>query len=168
MIVIERWRWRYNFVCWKSINTKCIEIDEKYELISLIFEAETNTDIALIAAYRPSHYRNEDQFLANLTSKVLKLDEITKDTIIIGDLNFNLLESNNKLINFNNTRVFKSVVSKGTMLNPATFVLTLLDVILCYCQHFFIASDTFPYPRSDHLMVSSALNFKKPKPAQML
>ena len=64
-----------------------------------------------------------------------------------------LVNEDNKLQDFCNTNGFKNTITKGTRTNPITKFVTLLDVILCYCFNFFIASEVFKMPCSDHALV---------------
>jgi hypothetical protein len=134
--------------------------DSLAEIISLIFEPKPGLSISLIAAYRPPHPSNEESFFSRLEALALE-NENSHETIIIGDLNYNLLEGkNNKLTNFMINHGFQNTVNKGTRLSFRTWVTTLLDVILCYCFNFFITSEVFFCPFSDHFLVASVFNFK--------
>lgn len=151
----------------RTINIVSVDIDTSKEIISFIFKPDESTNIGLIAGYRPPHNENSTAFLAAIESKSNEFENLTKETIIVGDFNYNMfVKENNKLEEFITSSGFNNTINKGTRLNPTTKALTLLDVILCLFLNFLIASKVFPFPLSDHLFVVSAFNFKKPKTSQ--
>ena len=84
------------------------------------------------------------------------------ETIIVGDLNFNMLvKENNKLVEFIDTHGFSNTISKGTRRNPSKNIYTLLDVILCYFLKYLVLSTVINCSFSDHSLILAAFDFKK-------
>jgi hypothetical protein len=124
-----------------------------------------NFCVGIIAGYRPPHNENEQKFFSTLNQLVEKLEDKCTETLIISDLNYNCLDqdSSKQLQNFCTENRFSNTIFEGTRRNPISGVYTLLDVILCLCTSFFIASSTFSYPLSDHKLVISLFNLKSSK-----
>jgi hypothetical protein len=81
---------------------------------------------------------------------------MSDDVFIVGDLNNDILvNSDNSLIHFCSVNVFVNTITKGTRINPTIKFSTLLDVILSKCNQFFIRSDVFHMPCSDHAVIIS-------------
>ena len=79
---------------------------------------------------------------------------MSDDVFIVGDLNNDILvNSDNSLIHFCSVNVFVNTITKGTRINPTIKFPTLLDVILSKCNQFFIRSDVFHMPCSDHALI---------------
>ena len=147
----------------KSIKIKNVCFNERVELLDLVFSID-KVDFGLIAGYRPPKPENIVEFMSTLDTRVNILDPVVKDIFIMGDLNLNLFEKeNNPLNNFMESHGFNNVVQKGTRLNKATNVYTLLDVILVYSLNSFIASESFDSPISDHNIIVAIFNLKKTK-----
>jgi hypothetical protein len=144
----------------KSILVKSIIIDEFFETISFIFQLTNKFQISVIACYRPeSKFYSELDFFNHLLSKLKKLEKMSDDVFIVGDLNNNILvNSDNSLINFCSVNGCVNTITKGTRINPTTKFSTLLDVILCKCNQFFIRSDVFHMPCSDHAVIISVFD----------
>ena len=53
----------------KTITTKIIQIDDTFEMISILFSPNPKLNVSLIACYRPPHKENEDLFLEALDKK---------------------------------------------------------------------------------------------------
>ena len=84
---------------------------------------------------------------------------MSDDVFIVGDLNKDMLvNSDNSLLNFCSVNGFVNTITKGTRINPTTKFSTLLDVILCKCNQFFIRSDVFHMPCSDHALIISVFD----------
>ena len=127
----------------KTIPTKSIIIDEKFEMISLIFSPNPKLNISLIACYRPPHIENEDPFLNALDNKVIEMSADSTETVIVCDLNFNLLDKadkGKKLNQFKTTHGFSNINTEvGTCYNKNRNDWSYLYVILCYFLSFLIA-----------------------------
>jgi len=90
------------------------------------------------------------------------MDQGLEDTIIVGDINYDMLDkNNNKLQTFIDTHGFSNTISKGTRLNPTTHRFSLLDVILCYLLTSLTSSTVINCSFSDHSLIISAFNFSK-------
>jgi hypothetical protein len=147
----------------KRLPHHSVKEDLHAEIISLTFEPKQGFPVSLIACYRPPHASNEELFFERIEALVAEM-EPNNDTLIVGDLNYNMLNAkDSKLNNFTDAHGFHNTVRKGTRLNPRTLATTLLDVILCYCLNFFITSEVFCCPFSDHFLVVSVFNFNSHK-----
>jgi hypothetical protein len=146
----------------KTIKTERVCYDQDDEIISLIFCPNNKSKVALIASYRPPNKDNEDSFISKLEEKILGMEIGLEDTIIVGDLNFDMLgDKKNKLAALINTHSLSNTIYRGTRYNPTTCRYTLLDVILCYYITFLAASEVIKCSFSDHSFIISAFDFKK-------
>ena len=143
-------------------------------MISLIISPLDKINIAIIACYRPPHNDNITPFFAAVEKKVIELEDYSSETIIAGDLNFNMINNeSNHLTEFNDSHGFKNTIFKGTHLNPTTFKKTFLDVILCYSRQHLVSSDAFftngkdGKALSDNAVIASIFNFEKFKKKQV-
>ena len=119
-----------------------------------------------MACYRPPHPENESSFFTALENRVLIADK-SKDTVIVGDLNYNLSHDgevgeveNHKLKSFMCTHGFINNIIDGTRYNKSKDHYTLLDVMLSYNHIKTKFSKTFDCDFSDHSFVISALEHK--------
>jgi hypothetical protein len=128
-----------------------IELHDVLEIISFNIKFGSEKPTQIIAAYRPPYATNEDAFFSALEEKV-QLMTNSANTIIIGDLNFDQLDPSKsaKLNSFCDSFGFRNTITKGTRYNPTTGHSTLLDYILSFQPSQFLASEVFPFPRSDH------------------
>ena len=85
------------------------------------------------------------------------------DIIIAGDLNYDMQLSSTPLHGFCGTFGLTNVIEKPTRLNPITLTMTLLDVILKLSLKFFICSEVFKFPMSDHSLCISIFNHSSVK-----
>jgi hypothetical protein len=143
-----------------KLNLSCINNDNKFEIISFKIKISNDCQIGVVASYRPPN-TNRDDFLKRLEKKLPQFDNLA-NTIIIGDLNFDMFDAteSKKLADFSLTNGFSNVIKKGTRLNPVTFAITLLDVMLCLSLSLFVASEVIKYPYSDHWLTISVFNHK--------
>lgn len=148
----------------KSLRHNLVLVEDEAEMIIFRLELRPNYKVNLIACYRPPHSDNEDRFFAVLDKHLLESEETTKDTIIIGDLNYDLgrsstfEESRSRLHEFMNIHGLNNMISKGTRFNPHTNYASLLDVVLCYNANLCTSSEVFPCSFSDHSLVISTLD----------
>jgi hypothetical protein len=146
----------------KTIPIMDVVFDENYEIITLSFFPNKKTQMSLIACYRPPNSNNENDFLKRLDELTLKVEDKVEETIIIGDLNFDILNNNkNKLNEFIADRGLSKTSSLGTRYNPVTKYFSQLDVILCYFLISLTSSISIDCPFSDHRYISSSFNFNK-------
>ena len=151
----------------KGLNHFRNELDSEVEMISLILEPCSGVKISFIACYRPPHYENETLFFSTLEKKLIENDSSSSETIIVGDLNFDISTDTperglNKLDEFINSNGLFNTIKKGTRYNREKDRASLLDVILCYKPESYTRSDVFPCPFSDHSLIISSFKFKKP------
>ena len=71
--------------------------------------------------------------------------------------------SSTPLHGFCGTFGLTSVIEKPTRLNPITLTMTLLDVILILSLKFFICSEVFKFPMSDHSLCIYIFNHSSVK-----
>ena len=147
------------------ISSVDLHLNQTIEIISFNLNLNNNQLVAILACYRPPHSSNEKEFISCLEKNVSILDKQAADEIIIvGDLNFDMFDINKSkpLVEFSTSNGFSNTVKKGTRLNPITYALTLLDVILCYSLTLLIDSEVFHYPDSDHAFTVSIFNYSSP------
>jgi hypothetical protein len=151
----------------KSLKHEAVA-DKDVELINLVVEPSPNHKITVIACYRPPHAENEKDFFKALENRIAYADKFTpKDTIIVGDLNYDMtvgrVGSPHKLDEFISSHGLFNTITKGTRLNTSSGSTTLLDVIMCYDSKSHLTSNVFECPISDHSLVISVFNYTKPK-----
>ena len=144
-----------------NLKIESVVFDEKFETISFLMNPNNNTKIALIASYRPPN-DPEIPFIEHLEQRTSVYETLVEDIIIVGDLNFNMLDRNdNKLFDFNQSNGFRNTIFAGTRLNPTSLAYTSLDVILCMILAYFVASEIINVSFSDHSFILTAFNYKK-------
>jgi hypothetical protein len=148
-----------------NLNCSDIYMDVKSSNEIIGFKINfTDFQIGVIGAYRAPD-RSEESFFNEIEIVSNSLNKKCSETIIIGDLNNNVLDPMISccLKTFNENNGYKNSVRDGTRLNPTTGIYTLLDVILITSFLVFIASKVFSFPASDHCLVISIFNFKSSK-----
>ena len=144
-----------------NLNIESVDSDKNFETISFLINTNNKTKIALIASYRPPK-TPEIPFIAHLQQLTSAYEESVEDIIIVGDLNFDMLDRNdNKLFDFNQSNGFRNTIFAGTRLNPSSLKYTSLDVILCMILAYFVASEIINVSFSDHSFILTAFNYKK-------
>ena len=121
----------------------------------MCFKLISGISVAVLASYRSPEDCTRSSFLEEL---------------VVGDLNYNMLDSDCPLEEFCKAHGFSNTIQSGTRLNPITFVLTLLDVILTLCFGFFLKSKVFPFSLSDHSLILSVFDYssRKCKPKNII
>ena len=149
------------------ISIYALDFDQEAEIISLQI-AVNSLKIGIIACYRPESI-NCNLFFDKLEKHTLDLVANSNNIMIIGDLNYNLLESQpNQLTNFMNSFGFYNTIKEGTRTNPITKVQTLLDVILTLCISSFLTSCVFHNSFSDHALIITTFKYGSSKPDSCL
>ena len=120
----------------KNLVVTSIKSDPCFEIIELLFETNKSEKIALLACYRPQLY--SEGFLSWVEDKAMNLVGSVFDIIVAGDLNYDMSLQHTVLQEFFDSLGFMNVIKKITRLNPITFSLTLLDVILVLSFRFFV------------------------------
>jgi len=149
----------------KNLNPSRVTFDKSSEIISFAIKIE-NQQIAILACYRPPYTANETNFFASIDEQLKNFEDIDSlDTLIIGDLNFNMDDHHHskKLSDFNTTFGFTNTIHKPTRRDPISGNLSLLDVILSTSPSSCLSSNVFPYACSDHSLIVSIFNFKSSK-----
>ena len=85
----------------------------------------------------------------------------SKPVFILGDLNDNLLATNNKLSKMIKKLNLSQLIDKPTRITRHSS--TLLDVIITNREDLVLHSDAIPSPVADHEMISLTINIQKPK-----
>jgi hypothetical protein len=119
------------------------------------------TNILIIAFYRPPKSETEESFLKYLKEKILEYEGKTTDTIVVCDLNYNMLDNNNKLHEFLKTESLTNTIKERTRLNHLSNNSTLLDMILSYLLATIFASISIPVSFSDHSLIMTSFKFEK-------
>jgi hypothetical protein len=144
----------------KNIQIYSSVTDVNAEIIAMKLILSNQTKIGLIGSYRPESI-DSTVFFSALEEKTLSLIDEVDNIIIAGDLNYDLLKSQqNKLVDFNKSMGFGNTIATGTRLNKTTGYFSLLDVILTLCATSCIISAVFPISFSDHSLVFSIFNYK--------
>ena len=77
----------------KNLNSSRVTFDDTSEIISFVIDSNSQK-IGIIACYRPPYAANEASFFASIDKQLSNLEDLdTADTIIIGDLNYNMLDT---------------------------------------------------------------------------
>ena len=158
--------WWGTCICKKNLNATQVRIDETTETIGFTITVN-RVKIAILSSYRPPYSVNEDSYFDSIKKLLKHYEDLEiEETFIVGDLNFNMLDTNSskKLIEFNANQGFFNSVTKSTRINSSTNAKnpnseTLLDVILGFCNAKLISSDVFNYPNSDHKLVISIFDY---------
>ena len=102
----------------KNITIESVEIHDSFEIISIIVTLDDNQKQGIIAGYRSNAISNVDSFIDKLESLTINLINICDGLIILGDLNINMLISDNKkLLDFCHSFGYHNTIFEGTRLN---------------------------------------------------
>ena len=137
-----------------NLTLSKIQIDLDFELISFKIALSKNKKCSFLLGYRPPSDK-EDKFLDNLESKLLSLNLEREEIFILGDLNYNLLSSNdNKLKEFMKNYNFSCLIKEPTRVFKSSA--TLLDVVL-HNSNVNSLNTVISFPFSDHKIVTTQL-----------
>ena len=140
----------------KNLIVSSIKSDPCFEIIEMKFLTSSTNKIAFFACYRPQLY--SEGVLDCLEDKVMNRIGTVSDIIIAGDLNHDMSQFNTPLHEFCRSFGLNNTIIKPTRLNPTTFAMTLLDVILLLSLEFFVGSGVINFPVSDHSLCISIFN----------
>ena len=112
----------------KGLKIKSISVDKDAEIISLNLNVSNETDIGVIACYRPESI-NSELFYDKLEQHTLELVNRSTNILVIGDLNTNMFESQTSpLSEFMSSYGFENTIRSGTRFNA----LEGLDTSRCH------------------------------------
>ena len=103
-----------------NIEVISVKNNQEHEIIELVLKLVDGEKIALLACYRPPNYETRPCFLETLSDLFFKYLDTTSDILIVGDLNYDMLDDSNLLSGFCTTNGFTNTISKGTRLNILT------------------------------------------------
>jgi len=140
---------------------KSVSFPKQFELLAIDLEYGKDCHLCIVGCYRPPAAISDA-----LTSLLAVLNDIlSKDLVLLGDLNWNWLTSNSDQFKaYCDSVNFTQLIESPTRLNlknPSKS--TLIDLILTNKPHKYTYTGVFPDDVSDHCTIAVIRNCKIPK-----